>query len=83
MSEDEQNKLGKPKKELIRWGDLVEWLGNWGFTEDEVRKYLRSGIIRAYYIEHTDSKSGRRVKGKAYYHVRQIEGKLLSQFING
>lgn len=80
MEMTEQAQVEQPGKELIRWGDLVEWLEQWGFTEEQVRAFVGAGLIQRYYIRHHCRKSGREVRGRAFYRVRQVQEKLLRQF---
>jgi len=80
MNDEVKCAVMEPKKELIRWRELCDWLGCWGFTEDQVRLFTRTDLIRSYYIRHWCRKSCREVRGKAYYRVRQVREQLLRQF---
>lgn len=80
MDMTESARVVQPVKELIRWGELVEWLERWGFTEEQVRSFVGAGLIQRYYIRHHCRKSGKEVRGRAFYRVRQVEAKLLRQF---
>lgn len=63
-----QSAIEDPPTPFVRWGALVEWLGRWGFTESEVRKFKREGLIEAKFFNEQ--------QGRAYYRIDQVRGAL-------
>ena len=64
--------MSKPRTALIRRGQLIEWLGEFGVPPAEVDGIIRDGVVTKRYT---------RPNGRAFYLVAEVEEKILAPML--